>query len=210
MRAVFPPLLNVASNCRLHKQMSTSTSTTFLRRSRSCLHEITSQVSQLTLQEPHVLQEAQKQCQLRCGHVPGTSTCVTGMASTQQHGHVQNCAHIASAAMHERNVNTWGLLLSTPAADCSPQQLATVCKDDEVMHAGVLQWLGALGTYAATTHMWLWRHAPQARVAKRVCVQWVGASVGEVEAVPLLEALLLHSLPQCQVQSCLLLACASY
>lgn len=128
------------------------------------------------------------------------------------HNQVPNSIQGTSTAVHGRHATAWGLLVSRATAP-STQLLETMSNvekgmlksgaDEEVLHAGVLQWLGTLGTYAATTLMWLWEHAPQAHVAQRVCVQWAGASVGEMESIPLLEAILLHSLPECKVQSSL-------
>lgn len=69
----------------------------------------------------------------------------------------------------------------------------------EVMRFAELQWLGTLGTYAATTAAWLQAHSPAAAAAARVRVHWIGASVGEFEGVCALEALLMHALPWCQV-----------
>lgn len=62
-----------------------------------------------------------------------------------------------------------------------------------------LQWLATLGTYAATTLEWLRAHAPDAMHAAVVRVHWVGASIGEVEGLCAVEALLLHALPHCEV-----------
>lgn len=68
------------------------------------------------------------------------------------------------------------------------------------MRHGQLQWLGTLGTYAATTLMWLQVHAPAVATAAVVRVHWVGASVGEADGLAAVEALLLHALPHCQVR----------
>ena len=178
---------------------------------RASLQRVISSISKLTLQGPRVLEECQVACQPPPGcRAPESLACALGDGQ-QREGALAR----ASATAPEQAVDAWCLLDARVAAVCSQQLVWGPTGDgvqtqqmaDEVMHAGVVQWLGALGTYVASTYMWLWQHAPQARVAERVCVQWVGASVGEVEAVPLLEALLLHSLPHCKVQvflSCLL------
>ena len=190
-------------NCRFHKQLSSSAA--YTQRARASLQRIISGICQLTLQESRALAECQALCQPEM--TAGSAAHATSTGDEQGHACAPTCT---SAAVPGESVDAWRLLDEMAAAHCSKSGHARVPKEDCLlqrklldrdMHAGVLQWLAALGTYVASTYMWLWQHAPRARVAERVCVQWVGASVGEVEALPLLEALLLHSLPHCQVQT---------
>lgn len=171
------------------------------REARTSLRQVTTAVADLTMKNPHMLLD----CQSEYGLLHEST--LKSLSCTAQ---LQAAPAAYEAQEHTRLSDPWKLLVSrsaaNPATECAMPSRERTCKPKsstrgDVLPPHVLQWLGALGTYAATTRMWLWQYAPQARNAARVCVHWVGASICEVESIPLLEGILLHSLPQCQVQS---------
>jgi hypothetical protein len=183
-----------------------SVCTAFTQRAKRALNRLISQVSQLTLHASHILLDCQAHCESRCGPNQGIGT----GTSTLGDEHCLQGSHSALTTAQQSAVDAWSPLLLKLAGDV-PQQQGSMLQSsatsplmtqssDHVLEVGAQQWIGTLGTYAATTCMWLWRHAPQVtHSAQRVCVHWVGASVGEVESIPVLEAILLHSLPECKV-----------
>lgn len=60
--------------------------------------------------------------------------------------------------------------------------------------------LSMAATYSATTLHCLAQHAPWLRQRERLVVHWAGASVGEADALPMVESCLLHFLPHCKVR----------
>jgi hypothetical protein len=57
-----------------------------------------------------------------------------------------------------------------------------------------------LGTYAATTADVIHKHVPRLLQKKSLTIHWVGASIGEADSLPTVEAFLLHQLPECMVR----------
>jgi hypothetical protein len=110
--------------------------------------------------------------------------------------------HLAKGSSQSVHQRLFDWHPSTCAEACVNAEASKASDDthDPLCTAVMPLLVSALATYAATTAHVICSYARPLLQQRRVVVHWAGASIGEVDGLPCVEAFLLHQLPACKVR----------